>query len=122
MQTGQPKFVRLTGNVASSDGALVGVCCDEAVINLTRSGSSLVIKSPGSTAAACSPSSVYVLTFTGIVVISDSTTLHTFNGPFSATTHVSWYQKGKTNLDFTEVRDSEWQWHQLGHMQVCTSL
>jgi len=31
------------------------------------------------------------------------------------------YQKGKTNLDFTEARDSEWQWHQLGHMQVCTS-
>jgi len=26
------------------------------------------------------------------------------------------------NLDFTEARDSEWQWHQLGHMQVCTSL
>ena len=20
----------------------------------------------------------------------------------------------------TEARDSEWQWHQLGHMQVCT--
>jgi len=33
---------------------------------------------------------------------------------------VSWYQKGKTNLDFTEARDSEWQWHQLGRMQVCT--
>jgi len=32
------------------------------------------------------------------------------------------YQKDKTNLDFTEVRDSEWQWHQLGHMQVCTLL
>jgi len=32
------------------------------------------------------------------------------------------YQKGKTNLDFTEARDSEWQWHQLGHMQVCTSF
>ena len=32
------------------------------------------------------------------------------------------YQKGKTNLDFTKARDSEWQWHQLGHMQVCTSL
>jgi len=28
---------------------------------------------------------------------------------------VSQYQKGKTNLDFTEARDSEWQWHQLGH-------
>ena len=27
------------------------------------------------------------------------------------------YQKGKTNLDFTEARDSEWQCHQLGHMQ-----
>jgi len=35
---------------------------------------------------------------------------------------VSWYQKGKTNLDFTEARDSEWQWHQLGHMEGCTSL
>jgi len=23
---------------------------------------------------------------------------------------------------FTEARDSEWQWHQLGYMQVCTSL
>jgi len=28
----------------------------------------------------------------------------------------------KTNLAFTEARDSEWQWHQLGHVQVCTSL
>ena len=44
---------------------------------------------------------------------------HPFNGPFSGTTQVSWYQKGKTNLDFTEARDSEWQWHKLGHMQVC---
>ena len=41
---------------------------------------------------------------------------------FSGTTQVSRYQKGKTNLDFTEARDSELQWHQLGHMQVCTSL
>ena len=32
------------------------------------------------------------------------------------------YQKGKTNLDFTESRDSEWQWRQLGHMQVCILL
>ena len=47
---------------------------------------------------------------------------HAFNGPLSGTTRVSLYQKGKTNLDFTEARDSEWQWHQLGHMQVCTSL
>ena len=35
---------------------------------------------------------------------------------------MSQYQKGKTNLEFTEARDSGRQWHQLGHMQVCTSL
>jgi len=40
---------------------------------------------------------------------------HPFNGPLSRTTWVSRYQKGKTNLDFTEARDSEWQWHQLGY-------
>jgi len=51
-----------------------------------------------------------------------ATHTHPFNGPFSGTTRVSRYPKGKTNLDFTEARDSEWQWHQLGHMQVSTSL
>ena len=50
------------------------------------------------------------------------TQTHPFNSPFSGTTRLSRYQKGKTNLDFTEVRDSEWQWHQLGHMQLCTLL
>ena len=44
--------------------------------------------------------------------------IQAFNGPLSGTTQVSRYQKVKTNLDFTEARDSEWQWHQLGHMQV----
>jgi len=48
--------------------------------------------------------------------------MHAFNGPLSGTIRVSRYQKGKTDLDFTEARDSEWQWHQLGHMQVCNSL
>ena len=48
------------------------------------------------------------------------TLTHPFNGPFSGTTQVRLYQKGKTNLDFTEARDSEWQWHQLGRMQVCS--
>ena len=33
----------------------------------------------------------------------------------SGTTRVSQYQKG-----FTGARDSEWQWHQLGHVQICT--
>ena len=50
------------------------------------------------------------------------THMHPFNGPLSGTTRVNRYQKGKTSLDFTEARDSEWQWHPLGHMQVCTSL
>jgi len=43
---------------------------------------------------------------------------HPLNGPLSATTQVSRYQKGKTNLDFTGARDSGWQWHQLG---ICKS-
>jgi len=41
---------------------------------------------------------------------------------YTLSTQVSRYQKGKANLDFSEARDSEWQWHQLGHMQVCTLL
>jgi len=47
---------------------------------------------------------------------------HLFNGLLSKTTQVSRYQKVKTNLDFTEATGSEQQWHQLGHIQVCTSL
>jgi len=53
---------------------------------------------------------------------SNTHTRAPFNGPFSGTALVGEYQKGKTNVDLTEARDSEWQWHQLGHMQVCTSL
>ena len=56
------------------------------------------------------------------VIFWDKTHTHPFNGPFSGTTWVSRYQKGKTNLDFTEARDSEWHWHQMGHLQVCISL
>jgi len=41
---------------------------------------------------------------------------------FSGTIRVGWCQKGKTNVDFTAASDNDWQWHQLGHMQVCTSL
>jgi len=35
---------------------------------------------------------------------------------------MSQYQKAKTNLDFTEAGVSEWQWHQLGCIQVCILL
>ena len=61
-------------------------------------------------------------TITSAQSYSYNTHTHTFNGPLSRITRVSRYQKGKTNLDCTEARDSEWQWHQLGHMQFCTLL
>jgi len=42
----------------------------------------------------------------------------------SGTTRVSRHQKGKTMklkpIWITGARDNEWQWHQLGHMQICT--
>jgi len=44
------------------------------------------------------------------------------NQQCQSTEGTSQYQKGETNLDFTEARDSEWQWHQGRYMQVCTSL
>jgi len=58
-----------------------------------------------------------------IIPKSHYTCTHTHTRLTAGTTQVSRYQNGKTkNLDFTEARDSERQWHQLGHMQVCTSL
>ena len=57
-----------------------------------------------------------------LLAILTHTHTHPFNGPFPRLPGISQYQKGKTNLDFTVARDSEWQWHQLGHMQACTSL
>jgi len=65
---------------------------------------------------------VFVLLAFLFEVNSGLANTHAFNGPLSGTTQVSRYQKGKTNLDFTEARDSEWQWHQLGYVQVCTLL
>ena len=50
-----------------------------------------------------------------------ATPTHPFNGPLSGTTRVSQYQKGKP-IWILPKQESEWQWHQLGHMQVCTSL
>ena len=65
--------------------------------------------------------SVFSYSITPQLIIQITHT-HPFKGPLSGTTQVSQYQKGKTNLDFIEQRDTEWQWHQLGHMQICTSL
>jgi len=60
--------------------------------------------------ASCRPKQVALWSINGYT--------HPFNGP----TRVSRYQKGNTNMDFTEARGSEWQWHQLGRMLVCISL
>ena len=65
---------------------------------------------------------VHIANGTSIGSAHKHTHTHLYNGPLSRTTWVSRYQKGKTNLDFTEARDSEWQWHQLSHKQVCISL
>jgi len=64
--------------------------------------------------------SLHVRICTTFVVSGDRQTYtyaHPFNGPFPRL-----LRKVKTDLDFTEARDSEWQCHQLGHMHVCTSL
>jgi len=78
---------------------------------------------PGPSASEVTTLWRYTNLFLVTVIITERDThTHPFNGPLSGTTQVSRYQKGKTNLDFTGARNSEWQWHQLGHMQVCTSL
>jgi len=49
------------------------------------------------------------------------TYIHPFNGPLSRTTWVNQYQKGKT-IWILLKEEAVWKWHQLGHMQVCTSF
>ena len=50
-----------------------------------------------------------------------------FTAPWtlSGTTWVNWYEKGKTKkvkpIYIYRARDSEWQWHHLSHIQICTS-
>jgi len=45
-----------------------------------------------------------------------------FKGPFPGLSGWASTKKGKTNLDFTEARDSEWQWHQLGRKSAPRSI
>jgi len=56
------------------------------------------------------------------VITHIHTHTHTHTRPFVRDYRVNWCQKGKTNVDFNEARDNEWQWHQLGHMQVCKAV
>ena len=47
---------------------------------------------------------------------------HPFNGPFPGLPGWAGTRKVKTNLDFSEATDSEWQWHPLGHAYACLHL
>ena len=102
---------------------------DDAATSASRRWSTSAISRVRSTSAATSNSRTSASPVRAAAISRDRlsnththTDTHPFNGPLSGTTRVSRYQKGKTNLDFTEARDSEWQWHHLVHMQVCTSL
>ena len=97
---------------------LVCCCCSCLFPVLSSFPFFTLVSSFGTPADCC----VHIIK-TGVIKTRHMVTdTHPFSGLFSGTTQVSRYQKGKTNLDFTEARDREWQWHQLGHMQVCTSL
>jgi len=69
--------------------------------------------------AACMPLPTAVSTYT----TTTTTTLHLFNGLFSRTTWVSRHQIGKPFWILLKQEMTEWQWHQLSHMQIIyTSL
>ena len=73
--------------------------------------------------AACTTVQTVIFTTNATFATWSNTHTHTHTHTrLTAFFRVGRYQKGKTNLDSTEARDSEWQWHQLGHMHVCTSL
>jgi len=46
---------------------------------------------------------VYLFLMAMCSSVHQNYTTHSFNGPLSRTTRVGRYQKGKTNLDFTEA-------------------
>ena len=65
-------------------------------------------KSQGSIAKHLSLHGLFYYIFITQFANETHTHTHPFNGPLFGTTRVSRYQKGKTNLDFTEATDSEW--------------
>jgi len=88
----------------------------------TDNGTEMMLVTDGTGCCCCCGGLQRNNTDTGLYREQKRAETHPFNGPLSTTTRISRYQKGKTNLDSTEARDSEWQWHQMRHMQVCTSL
>ena len=56
------------------------------------------------------------ISFTEYLRYCTHTHKHTLNGTFSGSIEVSRYQEGETDLDFTQARDSEWEWHQMSYI------
>ena len=71
---------------------------DIAAVSQSSSCQISEIQAAAAAAATCTQVSPTHSTF------NTHTQTHPFNGPFSRTTRVSRYQKGKTNLDFTEAK------------------
>jgi len=59
---------------------------------------------------------VYCTALTNTVMIKASDRLHTHT--HTRLTALFPVLPRSANLDFTEARDSEWKWHQLGHMHL----
>ena len=95
---------------------LVAECCS----SLTRRIDNALISSLFTASATYALLSIVVTAQNCSTPTCIRTYIQPFNGPLSGTTQVSRYQKGKTNLDFTEARGSEWQWHQLGRTSLQT--
>ena len=57
-----------------------------------------------------------------VIVITIHTYVHMFSSPFLGLPRWAGTRKVKPIWILLKRRESEWQWHQLGHVQVCTSL
>jgi len=72
------------------------------------------------------PKSIFVRFFTTVPICSFHKVLllllHTFNDPFLGQPRWTSTCKVKPIWILLKQETCEWQWHQLGHMQVCTSL
>ena len=119
------------GRASSSDMVWVECLNTETHARQCADTQNTPVSAASPTTSAHQPSTAYnihtqtaSLTYSISTVMTSTHLTHTqpFSGPLSRNTRVSRYQKDKTNLDLTKARDSEWQWHQLGRMQVCASL
>jgi len=63
-----------------------------------------------------------VIYIVSIPCINKRKNTHLFNGPFPGLPRWASTRKVKPIWILLKQETLEWQWHQLGHMQVCTSL